>query len=139
MKYILLLTIALSFVCCRSTKQVSPDLTKVYLKFGSEGGVTGNGTFYYLFENGNLYSLKTIGKTYVKLKSIGASKAKDLFSQTQASGFYDLNFSQKGNMTYRIESTVVGKAHTVTWTDQDKPSDAVLKLYQELNLITNQK
>lgn len=139
MKYILILFIVMSLFACRSSKIVQPDLNKSYLKFGSEGGVTGKGNFYLLFENGQILNFSTTSKTYTKIKSVKPSRAKDLFSQTQNSGFYDLNFSAKGNMTYRIESNVGGKMHVVSWSDQDKASDAVIKLYQELNLIVNQK
>ena len=139
MKYILLLLISLGLFACRSSKPFTPDLSKSYLKFGSEGGVTGKGNFYLLFENGQVVNFSTMSKTYTKRKAVKASRAKDLFSQAKASGFYDLNFSANGNMTYRIESNIAGKSHIVTWSEQDKASDAVIKLYQELNLIISQK
>jgi hypothetical protein len=128
------------FSFCKTT--IPEDYKKSKIHFGSGGGFTGAVTEYCLLENGQLFEKKGMpadSSAFIELPKIARSKVKSLFKELSTLNFPDLDYNKPGNMSYFLKTVVDGKAHRITWTQEEVPLDvAQREFYKNLMGLVNQ-
>ena len=105
------------------------------VEFGEQGGVTGEYTGYAIDETGGVFRVQRIPGKDETLEPSGAVTQEDvasLMSIVETVGFFQIVYSQRGNMVYSIKVHKGLDDHTVVWPmgDDNVPEDlSILRQY----------
>jgi len=124
------IVIAFLTISCSTPKNQSSAYQKfTEISFGSGGGFTGAMNSYLLKSSREVY--KSNQGDYLEINKISKSDMRELSDIIKEIDFYELNFSEVGNMTYFIEVKTNENLHKVTWTDNSQ-ADALKNFYKVL-------
>ena len=137
------LGVSLLIFCNRATQRghqegsadagTAPESFRV--EFGEQGGITGEYTGYTIDETGAVHRVQRMPGKDETLTSSGAVTREDvasLMSIVETIGFFQIVYSQTGNMVYSITIGKGGDDHTVSWPmgDENTPEDlTILRQY----------
>jgi len=105
----------LTFSCSSEKSQQKASSQFLEISFGSGGGFTGAGSTYLLKADRQVFKMKE--GEFIKINTISKAELRSISSTLKDIDFLNLNFSEKGNMTYFIEIKSADTTHKVTWTD----------------------
>jgi len=105
------------------------------VEFGEQGGITGEYAGYTIGETGTVHRVQRMPGKDETLTPSGALTRDDvvsLMSIVETIGFFQIDYSQTGNMVYSITVRKGGDDHTVSWPmgDKNAPEDlTILRQY----------
>ena len=137
------LGVLLLIFCNRATQRGHPEGSadagtapeSFRVEFGEQGGVTGEYTGYAIDETGVVHRVQRMpGKdeTQTPSGSLTPEDVASLMSIVETIGFFQIVYSQTGNMVYSITVRKGDDDHTVFWPmgDENRPEDlTILRQY----------
>ncbi len=119
---------------CNSQQNLPDNYSKKQIGFGRGGGFTGDWTYYYLLDNGDLFKKNLRDKDYTRLKTIDKKTVKSIFEKINEADFKNIKFDHPGNMSYFVEIKNKNTSNKVCWGDVSNPVPAnVGEIYKTLN------
>jgi hypothetical protein len=130
MRTIILIILSAFLISCSSqNKHQKPSSAFLEINFGSGGGFTGLSSNYTLKANQDVF--KQSGGELSKINQISKKDARNISKTIREIDFFNLNLSDKGNMTYFIEVKSDGSVNKVSWTDSSQ-SPEIKEFYKTL-------
>jgi hypothetical protein len=126
---ILIILCFLTLSCSAQKKPAESAESFVEISFGSGGGFTGLSKNFLLKSNGKVY--RSVKDKLVKTNKISKSDIQRINTLINDQKFYDINCSEKGNMTYFIEIKSADRNNKVSWTETSN-ENGLKDLYKEL-------
>ena len=129
---LLLSTLILCFSGSCSKKVINPlEYEKSKVTFGNGGGFTGLETSFMMLENGKIFKLTEMGKSYTYLGQIERNKVTQFFDTFKLFTFGSMVLNDPGNMYRYIEIDKEGTTNRLTWGNSMVDKNLTL-LYQIL-------
>ena len=130
MKTLMIIILSLSTISCATPKQTTKETPGfIEIRFGSSGGFTAQGKIYLIKNNGEVYTINNDSLTL--LNQVDQVVIDNICKQLLDMTFENIEFSEKGNMTYHIEVSTPKYENKVTWTDQSQ-ADNLKELFKAL-------
>jgi hypothetical protein len=133
------LGVSLLIFCSRATQQghqegaaeAGTTQESFRVEFGEQGGITGEYAGYTIDETGAVQRVQRMPGKDETLTPSGAVTHEDvasLMSIVETIGFFQIVYSQTGNMVYSITVRRGGDDHTVSWPmgDENTPEDLII-------------
>jgi hypothetical protein len=112
--FVLLFTL-LAIACSTQNKQNKSASKITEISFGSGGGFTGATNTYLLKADREVFKMNN--GEYLKINKISRADIRNISETINKINFYNLEYSEKGNITYFIEIKSADSQHKITWSD----------------------
>lgn len=130
MKTLMILFLSVLTICCATQKQAKNSATSfMEIKFGSSGGFTGMTNEYLIKQDGQVF--KNADNKLSLVNRIGKPEIENIEKQIADLNFENINWNEKGNMTYFIEVQTSAYKNRITWSDQTQ-EDSIIQFYKSL-------
>ena len=132
---LIVVTIVILIIGCKSTKEVIYEPTDFKIEFGKSGGFTNVPMDYLINGNGNVY--KHVEGDYSYVKTISKKHLKELKQALKMKEFGKVTINEPGNMTYFINVKCPEFENNIQWNDQSKADIANLIYDQLISILKN--
>ncbi len=123
-KYILFISILVSFFSCKSMEQSFDDYKGKIITIGYGGGFTGEYKEYSLLENGDMFLYNTISKKRKYLGKVEKNVVDQMFENSKMLNLPKVKFNKPGNMNKYIVFRINKVENKILWSnDKDINND----------------
>ncbi len=118
-KYILFISILVSFFSCKSMEQSFDDYKGKIITIGFGGGFTGEYKEYSLLENGDMFLYNTTSKKRTYLGKVEKNVAEQMFENSKMLNLPKYRLNKPGNMNKYIKFRINQVENKILWSKSE--------------------